>query len=712
MPRTKVCCLKGLIDRDILIKEAENYGLDVVIQYPKITPNIFDIITQPSQNTQLNNFLETIENNPNVYIFYDITHKKCLKKFFRVNVATNEEERKLSYISNVPEEIIPPKMRSYYLFPDTIPSEDLRPKIGVISLGGYYNPLDFPSYWDRCGFTSVRPLITDRPVDGNIIPVFTPDINSLENTLDIELIGGFCQSANIFFYSATNTDTGYLGAFQAAIDDQMDIVSTSWGQSEENFYGIPQVLLPIFDAVFRRAVTGQVFNPISNTYEQISNHYTIITAASGDYGSADNNYDEVKNLKVPVPHADFPASSPWVVACGGTSLYLDLDLDPLIRNQESAWIYGGGGQSSQFIRPDYQEKNLAWKDVWPISPIAYGSPNNPFQHTDPNTKPRTLPDVVFNADPNSPWLIIFDQYDDEGAGTSAVAPIMAALLGELYIASKPEAAPRNNYFGDGFNTNLYRAPSASVKRIFYGYNVTVDRDPITKAPNPYGLIDKESNTYYFIWEDDTAYTFCCGKGVVLGQQIIKYLNTVVCVVYGTQILMEDGRYKPIEQITRGDYVIGYEGRKYQVADINKQFVSKHSTIDLIEFPPNSLGDGLPINTLLITPNHPIFYKGARRPAKSFKKLPNIIEHSGVKPTSLIKPESYDELGPIYYLYDLQFDDDGSYIAEGITIQSRSTWSDITPLAKELYFDQSRYRDETHWDGFNHVIPLDEQELLP
>ena len=50
-------------------------------------------------------------------------------------------------------------------------------------------------------------------------------------------------------------------------------------------------------------------------------------------------------------------------------------------------------------------------------------------------------------------------------------------------------------------------------------------------------------------------------------------------------------------------------------------------------------------------------------------------------------------GTTYTLYDLQFDDDGSYVAENVMIQSRSPWSDLTPLPKNLYYDDTRYQPE-------------------
>jgi hypothetical protein len=264
-----------------------------------------------------------------------------------------------------------------------------------------------------------------------------------------------------------------------------------------------------------------------------------------------------------------------------------------------------------------------------------------------------------------------------------------------------------------------------VRLIQYGYNVTVDRNPFTNEINPYGQIDQENKTYYKIWPNDLKYTFCSGKGVTVGTQMLAFLNTIVCVAYGTMIRMADQSLKPIQEMIRGDWVVGYQGQWFQVATINRQYVPRKSKIDLIEMAAGCLGPQQPEKTLLLTPNHPIYFQGARRPAKVFRALPGVKEHQGDRSDTLLQPErtqkiagDHDPRDPedekpweTYYLYDLQFEYDGSYIADGVLVQSRSPWSDLTPLEKDLYFDPSRYRTETHWDGLEHPLPLDERELL-
>ena len=60
----------------------------------------------------------------------------------------------------------------------------------------------------------------------------------------------------------------------------------------------------------------------------------------------------------------------------------------------------------------------------------------------------------------------------------------------------------------------------------------------------------------------------------------------------------------------------------------------------------------------------------------------------------------------YCIYDLQFENDSSYVANGIMVQSRCPRSEISPLPKELYFDQELYTDEIVWDTYDHPLQLD------
>jgi hypothetical protein len=602
-------------------------------------------------------------------------------------------------VPGIPSRIIPTLMRDYYEFPqisDDKRRNSPRPKIGVISLGGNFLDSDISTYFDRIGLTEFRPTVTRRFVDGYTPPLFRRDSESIENTLDIELIGGFCPSSDISVYFSANTALGYYRAFEAAFGDRMDIVSTSWGASEDSFYTGTGTLLDSFNALFYKWVRGR--DP--TTGEDLrSSYYPVITAATGDYGSSDNDTTEysINGVSVPVPHAGFPASSPWVVACGGTSLFLD----PFLSNKtESAWVYTGSGQSSRFEMPDYQSSflnaiNLPF-DNSNRSPIAYGALNNPWNFRDQSRAPRIIPDIVFNADPNSPWEIFFSGYVDEGAGTSASAPIMGALLGEFYVYSKENSAPRSGYFGESFNFYLYNSVSTdNFKPIVIGDNITVNRNPITREPNPYGKYTPDPVFYKGTTSTNVAQSFnsLSGHGIVRADRFVQYLDSVVCVVANTEIETSSGRM-PISQIVRGTRVLSHFDNAY--VRVSRVLTSKYSlkaVIGIVEFKEDSLGQGTPYKSLIITENHPLLIDArSKSRAGDLTSLPGVQSYSGrIGECPFISPKDY------LTLYDLQFDETVYYTANGVQIQSRSPLSVITPLPRSEYWDESKYSHERVWD---------------
>lgn len=184
--------------------------------------------------------------------------------------------------------------------------------------------------------------------------------------------------------------------------------------------------------------------------------------------------------------------------------------------------------------------------------------------------------------------------------------------------------------------------------------------------------------------------------------VVFKMRSLTCVTGDTKILMNDGSTKLIKEIRRGDLV----AHNHQVACLCRERIDSVSHIDLMVFEKNCLGN-CPNEQLVITPNHPIFYKNARRPAKCFKNCPGVtmIKNKPVNQMQHLLDASKD-----IYLYDLQFDHDGSYFANGVEIQSRSPYSRYGPLPQELYFDQSLYSNNQVWDSLDHILPLDDKCL--
>jgi kumamolisin len=165
-----------------------------------------------------------------------------------------------------------------------------------------------------------------------------------------------------------------------------------------------------------------------------------VCVASGDNGSSDGVNDGAN-------HVDFPASSPYALACGGTSL----QASGTTITGESVWNDGaqggasGGGVSSVFPLP-------AWQDGLHVTPTSGG--NQPLTM-------RGVPDVSADADPETGYDVRIDGTDTVIGGTSAVAPLWAGLIARINAAKRSSV---------GFiNPLLYAAPSA-LKDITSGNN--------------------------------------------------------------------------------------------------------------------------------------------------------------------------------------------------------------------------------------------------
>jgi kumamolisin len=233
--------------------------------------------------------------------------------------------------------------------------------------------------------------VTAVSVDGaRNAPAGDPNSADGEVVLDIEVAGGVAPDARIAVYFAPNTDQGFLDAINAAIHDtsrKPSVISISWGAAEKEW--TPQAL-NAFNAAFHDAALLGI----------------TVCAAAGDDGSSDGESDGRS-------HVDFPASSPWVLACGGTRL---LGSNGQIQS-ETVWNDGtnggatGGGVSAHFSQPSYQT-----------------GINVPKPTGTANSTGRGVPDVAGVADPETGYSILVDGQQGVIGGTSAVAPLWAGLI--------------------------------------------------------------------------------------------------------------------------------------------------------------------------------------------------------------------------------------------------------------------------------------------
>jgi kumamolisin len=260
--------------------------------------------------------------------------------------------------------------------------------IAIIELGGGYETADLKTYFSGLGVGS--PSVSAVGVDGaKNEPGKDPTGADGEVLLDIEVIGALSPAAKILVYFAPNTDAGFVDAVSDAAhaSPAPTAMSISWGQSEDQWTA--QARTALDSALLDAAALG-----------------VTVTAAAGDNGSSDGSNDGAK-------HADFPASSPHALACGGTSLHAK----GTAIQAETVWNDGasggstGGGVSDVFALPTWQKG---------VGVPAVKKPGG-----------RGVPDVAGNADPETGYQVLVDGTRAVYGGTSAVAPLWAALVARL-----------------------------------------------------------------------------------------------------------------------------------------------------------------------------------------------------------------------------------------------------------------------------------------
>ena len=166
----------------------------------------------------------------------------------------------------------------------------------------------------RAPATSNRKYVDD-PVDQGLP---APGQND-ETTLDVEQSTSNAPGANVLVYEGVDPlNSTFDDIYEmTAIDPRVDVVSTSWGSCEAG--ADPNEVAADNDLFEQAAAEGQTR-----------------FAASGDNGSRDcgtnNPPDGLPGEPNPTT-VDFPASSPWIGASGGTTLTLNMQPDDPFRNR-------------------------------------------------------------------------------------------------------------------------------------------------------------------------------------------------------------------------------------------------------------------------------------------------------------------------------------------------------------------------------------------
>ncbi len=300
--------------------------------------------------------------------------------------------------------------------------------VAVIELGGGIRKTDYTNYFKRIGVSppalrvrtisgatnqpatpaAMRPLAElalhgpfwpppNQPVPTRVVSDQTT-IWTWETAMDLEIVGTLAPEATLLLLIGTDDDQGQYHAVTSALADARNapsVISCSWSATEA---GTTPVLMPVLDRWFQAAAILGV----------------TVCYSSGDRGDGTSIYPPAPKLTFV---ANFPGTSPYVLACGGTTL-------DVTAGTETAWnqtigdglpMQGGGGFSEVFPRPSWQISAGIDAADWIPAGATSGTG-------------RGIPDVCAKANLDPAFCVLASGTEIPAGGTSAAAPLWAALI--------------------------------------------------------------------------------------------------------------------------------------------------------------------------------------------------------------------------------------------------------------------------------------------
>jgi kumamolisin len=309
-----------------------------------------------------------------------------------------------------PKPFGPAELESHYRFPAAARVDET---IAIAEFGGGLFDDDLAAFCARYGRPCPRPTVAPL----GLKPLSRADISALpqakrelaqaesrEVTMDVEIVAGLCPGAHIIVYFATFDQKGLVDVLNAVISGNPAaavVLSVSWGLAEDGPGWSKAALTAINERLQAASVMG-----------------ITVCAASGDDGAS----DQVHDGRV---HVHFPASSPYVLAVGGTMLDGEEELvwweDPGEGTAGGRGGSSGGGVSVEFPRPP-----------WQTVPVASLNPDS--------IAGRIVPDVAALAGSPNYELVIDGRLAPTG-GTSAATPLWAALSARITALRRSRASP-------------------------------------------------------------------------------------------------------------------------------------------------------------------------------------------------------------------------------------------------------------------------------
>jgi subtilase family serine protease len=227
---------------------------------------------------------------------------------------------------------------------------------------------------------------------------------ALEVSLDVEWAHSIAPGANILLVTTPTAETLGLQGFQQMMNAEDYVVKNHLAQVISQSFGSAELAF---------GSTNSLLN-LRGAFQDAAQNGVTVLASSGDDGSAGFLKQSLlvhskKDSLIPVPTVGWPASDPLVTGVGGTYLCTDATSGTSVdttsapancqnqSNREIAWIDAGGGFSSVFSRPSYQNTLPAGS-----TPIPAGS--------------RGVPDVAYQASSRTGALVYLTLPPDGNSG--------------------------------------------------------------------------------------------------------------------------------------------------------------------------------------------------------------------------------------------------------------------------------------------------------
>jgi kumamolisin len=439
-------------------------------------------------------------------------------------VATAPRRARASYL--------PPALARRYRFPAGVTGAGQR--IAIISFGGGFHQEDITHYFTRVLHLATPPRVraiqvpdqhTPAPANAPFplkrLSAFIADMNdpsvpmkqiedemacpiclaralaTFETTMDIEIAGAIAPGADIDVYFANNTMAGWRAALHAAagVRGDDDPAPTAADGSPV----LPATVISLSWGVAEVQPSGNWKDQVDLAVQQARDRGVTVCCASGDLGSlgvdpgAGTGYQNAANVSC-------PASSPFALACGGTTIGAQAETAWNNPTWKSSPMAGGGGVSGYFARPDWQASSR----VPPHASIGASWLRADADRATWNG--RGIPDVAANADAASGYELFVGGRAALGGGTSAATPLWSGLVALL-------------------NEHLSHAGGRPitlgyVNALLYRPDVAAALTPITQGNNR--LQGSGPGVAYF--QAGRGWNPCTGLGVPDGRRLLEALS--------------------------------------------------------------------------------------------------------------------------------------------------------------------------------------------